>query len=498
MVMESRDPPDLSSYPQDIAEGSGDYCAMEIDIRGAKVVGVYLSLLPLDEFKGIDSEFTALALKYNLPIILEKTDQLIDPRAFFEGLINDKDFVETLRRRGIYTDDYKERARKLVVTPEGATASPSAAKINSQPQIGEVEAEVMASLHGAEEFREAVFDLYEEYRFPTPKEKSPTRHKHTGNVTETALLIARIYGLSDYWMRILWKAALLHDVGQARAVDYGLCKDIRTFAMAHKIPHKTQLAIRELERNRREVTDAVIADMPQEFFRRIKEAGFDMSLYGKEREKRVERACKALLHESYSRQILRERINSLHIEVEEEVEWIVGYHSYPEVLPLNINPMIKTVTEILHAADAINARNDAERNIFYGRPVDFEHALAHGEQFIINAYRAGIFSFEVLQATARVVRGYRDEFRRIIMSTRCLPENTPWPEYDVKYRSTPLEIILAQAEPNAVALVPRLLSEIYDVAELTVMPLNQTLQTDEPAPLKPPSRHSDIAILQSA
>jgi hypothetical protein len=321
--------------------------------------------------------------------------------------------------------------------------------------------------------------------------------------------------------------------------------------------------------------------------------------------------------------------------------------------------MIKTVTEILHAADAINARNDAERNIFYGRPVDFEHALAHGEQFIINAYRAGIFSFEVLQATARVVRGYRDEFRRIIMSTRCLPENTPWPEYDVKYRSTPLEIILAQAEPNAVALAPRLLSEIerykrnfaklygkdnigtndiqvmlfldyddsgniissytssrlvetqdssvmkishdglarqfglynkgycailfvfkiingkydiieaiptinrllipatkrniyiktvklaveileklgyprevidgvsfypsstllgeaetrslvdkrggdinevtiYDVAELTEMPLNQTLQTDEPAPLKPPSQHSDIAILQSA
>jgi hypothetical protein len=311
-----------------------------------------------------------------------------------------------------------------------------------EASIGEVEREVMAGLPGAVEFRKKVFSLYDEYRFPTLEEKLPTRHRHVATVTENALKVGKEYGLSRYWMGILWKAGLLHDLGQARAGDYALCAKVRDFAKEHGIPYRPQLMIEYLQRDGAAVDRDALFKLYEQFFRMLKEAGYDMKEYGEER---IGRVCKALFHDSFSVQIMEKHSKELPLQMEGEVRYIVGYHTYPEMLPAEAGPDARILTEILKCVDGVDARSDFERNAVYKRPAGFKLSLADAEGFLIGEYNAGHISRKVIEAVYRLVHGDNDEFRRLIMRARYQPEDAAWPDYDAKYRAMPLEEVLRSA-----------------------------------------------------
>lgn len=304
-----------------------------------------------------------------------------------------------------------------------------------------IELEVMktfGSLDIAIEFRRKAYDIYDEYRFPEPDEKVPNRHRHVECVTKLALLAAKEYGLSKYWMQVLWKAALLHDLGQARAKDFPLCAELRTFAQKRRIPFKAQFMAEDLQAKDTKIGQNLLAKLYEEFFIRIRTAGFDIAKYG---EGRVVGACKGLFHDCFSRQIIDERSDEFPLPVEDEVKWIVGYHTYPEIMLDVAPPMARILTEILKCADSLDARSDYERRAVYKRPIGFKETLKDAEQYYLGEYLSGCISEQVMKATFRMVHGDNDEFRRLIMRARAVSLDTPWPDYDLKYRASPLEDI---------------------------------------------------------
>lgn len=103
---------DLSSYPEEFKRGIYPY---EVDVTGARIAGIWLQLPWWEDFGSAHFEFVALAIKYNLPIAIKQiTKEIL--KEFFDNL-DDQQFIRTLKKRALYTDDYKEKIRLLLVVP---------------------------------------------------------------------------------------------------------------------------------------------------------------------------------------------------------------------------------------------------------------------------------------------------------------------------------------------------------------------------------------------
>jgi len=123
---------DLSSYERllswldDYPEENIRNKAKEIDVTGARIRGVYLSVHRRRLFSGQDMYLYTLALKYGLPIVLSNTrdeDGMVDLDQIRHSL-DSGILVENLKKYGIYSDNYRERIEKLFVVSKGTVMDP--------------------------------------------------------------------------------------------------------------------------------------------------------------------------------------------------------------------------------------------------------------------------------------------------------------------------------------------------------------------------------------
>ncbi len=132
----------------------------EVDVTGAKVVGIYLMMKSIYEtpiiYSWAQPNFVALALQHGLPIVLAQQRPQNNQLRLFEEFLNDASLIGILKERGFYTEDYKDRIRSLIVPQKTAAAGLAATRdtlniINSElSRFSRAERERKASMNAAQ------------------------------------------------------------------------------------------------------------------------------------------------------------------------------------------------------------------------------------------------------------------------------------------------------------------------------------------------------------